>query len=133
MTGGPFSADGVEVKKTGADQKRISQYVPDLFRLELIKEIFVKDELPSRGTRDTHFVEAWLEAVETGGIKLTAARLFVRMNRERSPHEQGKQIDAIVKMLSAGPTYVSLGTPYDEKEPGMLATIIDKIKGRSSE
>lgn len=128
---GLFHKDGIEEKKEIGGREKISQYVPDLFRLQLIKEIFVGSELPSRGTRDSHFVEAWLEAVEKGGIKLAGVRLFVQMNRERSPNEMGKQIDAITKMLSSAPTYVSLGTPYDEKEPGMLASIIDRLKGRT--
>ncbi len=97
-------------------------------RLFLIRDAFLghgeKYELPSRGNRETHFVESWLEGVSLGGIHLKKSQRMVIRMRELSPHVDGLQIETLAKVLSPQQIQIHTGTPYPEEQ-----TFFEKMSG----
>lgn len=135
--------EGKTVEKSG---RSIIQYVSDLMRLDMIRESIIGKEPLSRGTRESHFVEAWLYAVSKDylpadpaapgyhpHIRLTETLAFVRRMRELSPHEGGKHIEVIRDLLATQPANITLvGSPYDVKPEGPF-DILGKVTGKHQE
>jgi hypothetical protein len=130
-------------KPTGPikEGKDITQYVSDLVRLNLIAEKVIGKEPLSRGTRESHFVEAWLHAVSRQDqpdrqdcVRLNRCLALVYRMRELSPHEEGKHIEVIRDLLKETPNSVQvLGSPYDTPTEGMMTGILNRIKGKKPE
>jgi hypothetical protein len=140
--GGP-RAEGQEVKPSEKSARSITQYVSDLMRLDIIRQFFLGKEPLSRGTRESHFVEAWFYAVSKDylptdprdpgyvpRIRLKESIGFVLRMRELSPHEGGKHIEVLRDLLATQPNNITLvGSPYDVPPEGPF-DIIGKISGR---
>nr|WP_321352506.1 hypothetical protein [uncultured Methanoregula sp.] len=111
------------------------QLVADLFRLNLISDRILGSEPLSRGTRESHFAEAWAYAVghydepdRDNCIRLDRYMALARRMRELSPHEEGKHIEVITRLLSpTPPQQLILGSPYDEPTEGPFSFITDRI------
>jgi hypothetical protein len=126
---GPFAPLQEEIEKGKA-----LAFQADILRLDVIKEFFrtvvlEKEELPSRATKESNFLEAWVDSVSAGGIELPKTKILLREMRERSAHVNGAHIDAIVKMLAPTSTHVNLGTPYDTEPVGFWEAVKHRIHG----
>lgn len=137
---GVFSKEGNVPQITISPSEKkwpLSSSVADILRLRLVSEFLettvngVKEQ-PSRGTRESHFAEGWIRAVGEGGIRLKKMERFCAEMRERSPHQNGMQIDAIIKSLQPVNNGSYLGTPYDEETKGWFRKLFDTIRGRDS-
>jgi len=138
---GVFTKEGTGPKAPLTSQEKkwpLSSSVADILRLRLVSEflettVHGEKEQASRGTKESHFAEAWVRSIGEGGIRLKKHERFCAEMRERSPHVDGMQIDAIVKALMEGNRGSYLGTPYDEEARGWIQKIADTIRGRESQ
>lgn len=111
--------------KSGGKENPLS-YVADLFRLNVIKDKLIGEEPLSRGSRESHFAESWCHAAghhdqpdREDCIRLDRMMAFYDRMRILSPHEGGKQIEVVERVLSpTPPTQVILGSPYDTPPEG---------------
>lgn len=138
---GPAKRTG---EKSGLQAILSLQY--ELKRLELIADKVIGKEPLSRGTRDSHFVEAWLYAVsgydpdhpekERNPHKIpfkTSLNFALRM-RQLSPHEEGKHIAVVQALLNPQPGNITLlGSPYDNPPEGFLSGLLNRARGKKPE
>jgi hypothetical protein len=135
----PKRAD--RLKEGGGTKSSPLQYVADLLRLNMIADKVIGKEPLSRGTRESHFAEAWVHAVghydepeREDCIKLDRILAVYTRLRVLSPHEEGKHIEVISRLLAPSPpSQVILGSPYDEPPEGAFSFLTggkDKNKRR---
>ena len=118
----------------------------ELARLELIAKRLIGEELLSRGTRDSHFAEAWVFAVSgydpndvtkphnPHKIPLKTSMGFALRMRQLSPHQEGRHIEVVRDVLMTQPANVTLlGSPYDIPPEGMLTGVLNRIRGKRPE
>lgn len=135
---GLLAQDGQKGLDTKKDPRN---FVDKLFRLNIIADKVIGKEPLSRGTRESHFVEAWLHAVSrqdepdrTDCIRLNRCLSLVLRMRELSPHEEGKHIEVIRDLLKETNVVMPvLGSPYDQPTEGAISGVINRLKGKKPE
>ena len=144
----PFmSSQGPQKVDGGKSGKNIGEYISEILRLKLIKEFFIGRFPLSRGTRESHFVEAWIRAVSGEDrtndpskpgykprVRLRKTLAFLENMRDLSPHEGGKQIEVLRDVLSTQPNNVTLvGSPYDVTPQGPFTKVVETVTGKKQE
>lgn len=115
------------IKQKSSVYERALAYSTELFRLDFIKTLFVKEHL-FRNTKEQNYFHALIEGVEAKGIKLPACRIISETMMNLSPSHNGMGRDELLKMLTPVPAYGMLGTPYEEKG-GIIEWIKNKLGG----
>ena len=130
-----------KLKEGGGKKDSPLSLVADLFRLSVIKDKLIGEEPLSRGSRESHFAEAWCYTVghhedpdREDAIRMDRMMAFYNRMRILSPHEKGKQIEVVERVLSpTPPTQVILGSPYDTPPEGPFAFLTNMIHGKKKE
>jgi len=133
-----MSEGKTEVSRPAMDRApaRISQYSPEMMRMNAILEFMRGKATLSRISREQIVLESIVDAAEELGYNLKATRAMITSARTLSPGIDGLGRGEAVKVLVAhaqtGGFYPASAFP-DDKKPGVIARLVAFLTGRKQE